>query len=71
MSLGQGQEVVAENALDMAAENGHWVILQVRGEGARAPGVGLPLGLSTRGDWPEGWKEGIRIHQPGWDSYSP
>ncbi|CAI9163741.1 unnamed protein product [Rangifer tarandus platyrhynchus] len=28
VSLGQGQEVVAENALDMAAENGHWVILQ-------------------------------------------
>lgn len=41
------------------------------GKGARAPGVGLPLGLSTRGDWPEGWQEGIRIHQPGWDSYSP
>ncbi|XP_057571174.1 dynein axonemal heavy chain 17 [Hippopotamus amphibius kiboko] len=28
VSLGQGQEVVAENALDMAAEKGHWVILQ-------------------------------------------
>ncbi|XP_006886407.1 PREDICTED: dynein heavy chain 17, axonemal [Elephantulus edwardii] len=28
VSLGQGQEVVAENALDMAAEQGHWVILQ-------------------------------------------
>ncbi|KAM9747482.1 dynein axonemal heavy chain 17 isoform 1-T1 [Dama dama] len=28
VSLGQGQEVVAENALDMAAANGHWVILQ-------------------------------------------
>ncbi|KAI4566906.1 hypothetical protein MJG53_015583 [Ovis ammon polii x Ovis aries] len=28
VSLGQGQEVVAENALDVAAENGHWVILQ-------------------------------------------
>nr|XP_060503678.1 dynein axonemal heavy chain 17 [Panthera onca] len=28
VSLGQGQEVVAENALDMAAEMGHWVILQ-------------------------------------------
>uniref|UniRef100_A0A8C9JNR1 Dynein axonemal heavy chain 17 n=1 Tax=Panthera tigris altaica TaxID=74533 RepID=A0A8C9JNR1_PANTA len=37
VSLGQGQEVVAENALDMAAEMGHWVILQVR-----RPPLGLP-----------------------------
>lgn len=29
VSLGQGQEIVAENALDIAAKNGHWVILQV------------------------------------------
>ncbi|NXC47688.1 DYH9 protein, partial [Penelope pileata] len=28
ISLGQGQEVVAEQALDLAAEEGHWVILQ-------------------------------------------
>ncbi|KAM9001324.1 dynein axonemal heavy chain 17 [Sarcophilus harrisii] len=28
VSLGQGQEVVAENALDVASEEGHWVILQ-------------------------------------------
>uniref|UniRef100_A0A4X1UMV0 Dynein axonemal heavy chain 17 n=1 Tax=Sus scrofa TaxID=9823 RepID=A0A4X1UMV0_PIG len=28
VSLGQGQEVVAENALDEAAAKGHWVILQ-------------------------------------------
>ncbi|XP_078257485.1 dynein axonemal heavy chain 17-like [Rhinoraja longicauda] len=28
VSLGQGQEIVAEQALDVAAENGHWVILQ-------------------------------------------
>ncbi|NWX30780.1 DYH9 protein, partial [Notiomystis cincta] len=28
ISLGQGQEVVAERALDVAAEEGHWVILQ-------------------------------------------
>ncbi|XP_072501166.1 dynein axonemal heavy chain 9 [Notamacropus eugenii] len=28
VSLGQGQEVVAEAALDLAAKNGHWVILQ-------------------------------------------
>ena len=30
VSLGQGQEVVAEAALDEAAEHGHWVVLQVR-----------------------------------------
>ena len=29
VSLGQGQEVVAEQALDEAAKEGHWVILQV------------------------------------------
>lgn len=29
VSLGQGQEVVAEQALDLAAREGHWVILQV------------------------------------------
>jgi dynein heavy chain len=29
VSLGQGQEVVAENALALAAKEGHWVILQV------------------------------------------
>lgn len=29
VSLGQGQEVVAEAALDLAAAQGHWVILQV------------------------------------------
>uniref|UniRef100_H2YYB5 AAA+ ATPase domain-containing protein n=1 Tax=Ciona savignyi TaxID=51511 RepID=H2YYB5_CIOSA len=28
VSLGQGQEVVAESALDTAAEHGHWVVLQ-------------------------------------------
>ncbi|GCB73687.1 hypothetical protein scyTo_0002768 [Scyliorhinus torazame] len=28
VSLGQGQEIVAEHALDEAAEGGHWVILQ-------------------------------------------
>ncbi|XP_075314376.1 dynein axonemal heavy chain 9 [Odontesthes bonariensis] len=28
VSLGQGQEVIAEQALDLAAKNGHWVILQ-------------------------------------------
>ena len=29
ISLGQGQEVVAEAAMDKAAKEGHWVILQV------------------------------------------
>lgn len=29
ISLGQGQEVVAESALDLAVKEGHWVILQV------------------------------------------
>lgn len=28
VSLGQGQEVVAESAIDIACERGHWVILQ-------------------------------------------
>jgi dynein heavy chain len=28
VSLGQGQEIVAENALDVAGKQGHWVILQ-------------------------------------------
>ena len=26
----QGQEIVAENALEVASKDGHWVILQVR-----------------------------------------
>ena len=29
VSLGQGQEVVAEAAMNTAAAEGHWVILQV------------------------------------------
>lgn len=28
MSLGQGQEVVAEEAMNVASAHGHWVILQ-------------------------------------------
>ncbi|XP_057668614.1 dynein beta chain, ciliary [Diorhabda carinulata] len=28
VSLGQGQEVIAENAMEVAAKNGHWVVLQ-------------------------------------------
>lgn len=31
VSLGQGQEVVAEHAMEVAAAEGHWVILQVGG----------------------------------------
>lgn len=30
VSLGQGQETVAEDAIETAARLGHWVILQVR-----------------------------------------
>lgn len=30
VSLGQGQETVAESALTLAGEKGHWVILQVK-----------------------------------------
>lgn len=29
VSLGQGQEIIAENAIEVAARYGHWVILQV------------------------------------------
>lgn len=28
ISLGQGQEIVAEQAMDLAAKEGHWVVLQ-------------------------------------------
>lgn len=28
VSLGQGQEIVAENAIEIAAKMGHWVVLQ-------------------------------------------
>lgn len=30
VSLGQGQEIIAENAIETASKQGHWVILQVR-----------------------------------------
>lgn len=30
ISLGQGQESVAEEAIDISAKEGHWVILQVK-----------------------------------------
>lgn len=29
VSLGQGQEIVAEQAMDESFQNGHWVVLQV------------------------------------------
>jgi dynein heavy chain len=29
VSLGQGQEIVAENAMKLGAIEGHWVVLQV------------------------------------------
>ena len=29
ISLGQGQEVLAEEAMAKASQNGHWVVLQV------------------------------------------
>lgn len=37
VSLGQGQEAVAERALEVAATQGHWVILQVGGGHQGAP----------------------------------
>lgn len=57
VSLGQGQEVVAENALDMAAEKGHWVILQVRGGWVLTP---LGVGAMLTG---VGVGHGVRVHQ--------
>lgn len=41
VSLGQGQEVIAEQALDLAAKNGHWVILQVQYTRAHTTAVSL------------------------------
>ena len=29
ISLGQGQEIVAEKAMDLSAKDGHWVVLEV------------------------------------------
>lgn len=55
MSLGQGQEVVAENALDVAAESGHWVILQVRAPCTKATRTGNPAlreGTDPAVTWP-------------------
>jgi len=42
VSLGQGQEVVAEEAMKVAAREGHWIVLQVlMGEGRRGAPVML------------------------------
>jgi dynein heavy chain, axonemal len=30
VSLGQGQEIIAEQAIELASRQGHWVILQVK-----------------------------------------
>jgi len=29
ISLGQGQEIIAERAIDLGGREGHWVVLQV------------------------------------------
>lgn len=64
VSLGQGQEVVAENALDVAAEKGHWVILQVRGGWVLSPlGVGAMLTPGC-GGWPWGSCSPMGRRQP-------
>ncbi|OWK14401.1 hypothetical protein Celaphus_00001574 [Cervus elaphus hippelaphus] len=65
VSLGQGQEVVAENALDMAAENGHWVILQGRADG-RIWGRGGHCGGACSGEEragtePWSWPQNIHL----------
>ena len=52
VSLGQGQERVAEQALREASVGGHWVILQVgRGEAGAEGGVrGGALGHTAGGE---------------------
>lgn len=49
MSLGQGQEPVAQRALEVAAEQGHWVILQVGGEHCCQPWLRVSLGSHIPG----------------------
>lgn len=66
VSLGQGQEVVAENALDVAAEKGHWVILQVgapppaRGSSTGGHGIGLRPGRQRA--WAHGHRRAGGAH---------
>lgn len=50
VSLGQGQEVVAEAALELAAKKGHWVILQVP---SLCPGLGQSCSPAYSGCIPE------------------
>jgi Dynein heavy chain region D6 P-loop domain len=47
ISLGQGQEVVAEYAIEVASQNGHWVVLQVSDEqrGTRLPRLWYPASM--------------------------
>lgn len=69
MSLGQGQEVVAEDALDVAAEKGHWVILQVRGAqhcGVRAPRTEATVGMGPKAQQEPGCV--VCIQKCGWKS---
>lgn len=45
VSLGQGQEVVAEQAMDTAAGKGHWVVLQVILNSMCLSGTQVSLGV--------------------------
>jgi hypothetical protein len=49
VSLGQGQEVVAEQAMDIAAVRGHWVVLQVILNFMYVSGTQVSLGVVTGG----------------------
>lgn len=49
VSLGQGQEVVAEQAMDTAAGKGHWVVLQVILNFMCVSGTQVSLGVVTGG----------------------
>lgn len=54
VSLGQGQEVVAERALEVAATQGHWVILQVGGgHGGGTPQSTAPTAASCGSGCPQ------------------
>lgn len=55
VSLGQGQEVIAEQAMDTAAGKGHWVVLQVNlnfmcGSGTQVS-LGVVMGDSEHRVW--------------------
>lgn len=59
VSLGQGQEAVAEVAMEKAAKEGHWVILQVRLKARGKPifvtESSMLLCLNTLVEHPLGW----------------